>query len=118
MTFVGEAFGLGKGALLPGLGLAPGVPAPAPVPVPAPFPRSFLSLYPLVFCDLDAARARPIAASCVGRMGARAGAGASVDVGPGVVPDVSDSVDAGDVDAEGCFCCGCGCGCNCGCNCC
>ena len=49
---VSEAFALGRGALLPGLGFAPGGPPLAP------FPQSFLSLYPLVFCNLDIVRVR------------------------------------------------------------
>jgi hypothetical protein len=86
MTFGAGAFALGRDAVPAGLGLAPGVPAPAPF-VPG---RSFRSLYPLVFCDLDAARARPIASAFVGRTGAAAG------------PDVGDSIDVGDsVDVDG-----------------
>src|ERR1700679_620006 len=59
-----------------GQGLEPSVPLGVPV---LHLPRSFRSLYPPVFCDLDAARARPIASACVGRTSAGAGAGGCWD---------------------------------------
>ena len=57
------------------LGLEPGVPFGVPV---LPLPRSFHSLNP-VLCDLDAARARPIASAWVGRTGAGASVGGCWD---------------------------------------